>query len=128
MTETASLQLGKIGQIATRAHDLDRAVAFYRVVLGLPFLYRFGSLAFFDCAGTRLLIETPSSPEFDHPGSVLYFTVDDIQAAWETLVARGADIVDQPHIVGKLETVDVWMAFFRDTEGNLLALMAELPR
>ncbi len=128
MTSDTTIRLGHIGQISTRAHDLDRAVAFYRDVLGLPFLYRFGSLAFFDCAGTRLLIETPPSPEFDHPGSVLYFTVDDIQASWAQFMAQGIDAVDQPHIVGKLETVDVWMAFFRDTEGNLLALMSEVER
>lgn len=60
--------MGRIGQIATRALDLDRAVVFYRDVLALPFLYRFGNLACFDCAGTRLLIEVPPSAEFDHPG------------------------------------------------------------
>jgi predicted enzyme related to lactoylglutathione lyase len=120
--------LGHIGQIATRALDLDRAVAFYRDVLGLPFLYRFGSLAFFDCAGTRLLIETPQAPEFDHPGSILYFTVADIQATWAQLMQHGIDVIDPPHIVGKLEQVDVWMGFFRDTEGNTLAIMAEVAR
>jgi predicted enzyme related to lactoylglutathione lyase len=128
MTETPTIQLGRIGQIATRARDLDRAVAFYRDVLGLPFLYRFGQLAFFDCAGTRLLIETPQSSELDHPGSLIYFTVADIQADWARLVARGVDAVAGPHIVGRLEAADVWMAFFRDPEGNTLALMCEVPR
>lgn len=128
MSSESTVRLGQIGQIAMRAHDLDRAVVFYRDVLGLPFLYRFGSLAFFDCAGTRLLIETPQSPEFDHPGSVLYFTVADITQTWQQLVGSGVEAVDPPHIVGQLETVDVWMAFFRDTEGNTLAIMAEVPR
>lgn len=128
MPADTPIRLGRIGQIATRAHDLDRAVAFYRDVLGLPFLYRFGSLAFFDCAGTRLLIETPQSAEFDHPGSILYFTVADIQGTWAQLTADGIDAIDAPHIVGKLDTVDVWMAFFRDTEGNVLALMCEQER
>jgi catechol 2,3-dioxygenase-like lactoylglutathione lyase family enzyme len=122
------IQLGKIGQIATRARDLDRAVAFYRDVLGLPFLYQFGQLAFFDCAGTRLLIETPQAPEFDHPGSILYFTVADIQADWARLSAHGIDALDGPHLVAKLEAVDVWMAFFRDPEGNTLALISEVAR
>ncbi len=126
MAQAPAVGLGPIGQIATRAIDLDRAVAFYRDVLGLPLLYRFGALAFFDCAGTRLLIETPQAPEFDHPGSILYFTVADIQAAYARLQAHQVDIIDAPHIVGRLEQSDVWMTFFRDSEGNTLALMSEV--
>jgi predicted enzyme related to lactoylglutathione lyase len=128
MPETSALRISSIGQIAIRAGDLDRAVAFYRDVLGLPFLYRFGGLAFFDCGGVRLLLSAPEAPEFDHPGSVLYFTVDDLEAGFARLRAAGADLIDEPHIVGKLETADVWMAFFRDSEGNTMALMEERPR
>lgn len=123
-----TIQLGRIGQIATRAHDLDRAVAFYRDVLGLPFLYRFGSLAFFDCDGVRLLIETPPTPDFDHPGSLLYFVSTAIDKDYAQLQQAGVTFVDEPHIVGKLEHTDVWMVFFKDTEGNMLALMEERLR
>jgi predicted enzyme related to lactoylglutathione lyase len=120
--------LSRIGQIAMNAKDLDRAIHFYRDTLGLPFLFRAPpSLAFFDCAGTRLLLDAPEDKEFDHPGSILYFSVDDIGAMHRTLVSRGVVFRKEPHLIAKLPDREVWMAFFDDTEGNTLALMAE-PR
>jgi methylmalonyl-CoA/ethylmalonyl-CoA epimerase len=110
------------------AADLDRAIAFYRDVLGVPFLFRAGGLAFFDCAGTRLMLSTPETGEAQHQGSTLYFTVDDIQAAWQRLGQHQVSLVDQPHLIAQLETVDVWMGFFHDSEGNMLALMSEVAR
>lgn len=75
----AVVGLSQIGQVSMRARDLDRAVTFYRDTLGLPFLFKAPpQLAFFDCAGVRLLLDVPEDKEFDHPGSILYFTVDDI--------------------------------------------------
>src|SRR5688572_27168864 len=73
----STLSLSRIGQIAVRVHDLDRAIPFYRDTLGIPFLFRAGSLAFLDCSGTRLFLGTPEDREFDHPSSTIYFTVDD---------------------------------------------------
>ncbi len=122
---TSVLGLSQIGQIAQTVTDLERATAFYRDRLGLPFLYRFGSLAFFDCAGVRLMLGTPEPGAVERPGSTLYFSVDDIDAVYRTLDERGIDWEDPPHIVGSTGTHDVWMAFFRDGEGNLLALMEE---
>lgn len=120
--------LGPIGQIAMNARDLDRAIAFYRDQLGLPFLFRAPpQLAFFDCAGTRLLLDVAEDKEFDHPGSILYFSVDDIEAMYRTLQSRGVKFRKEPHLIAKLPDREVWMAFFEDTEGNTLALMAE-PR
>jgi predicted enzyme related to lactoylglutathione lyase len=122
----ASGGLSRIGQIAMNARDFDRAVRFYRDTLGLRFLFTAPPhLAFFDCDGVRLLIDLPEDKEFDHPGSVLYFAVDDIRAMYQTLVSRGVAFRDEPHLIARLPDREVWMAFFDDTEGNTLALMSE---
>lgn len=121
-------RLSRIGQVAMRARDLDRAVGFYRDTLGLPFLFTAPpKLAFFDCAGTRLLLDVPEDAEFDHPGSVLYFMVEDIKASHAALAGRGVVFRSEPHLIARLPDREVWMAFFPDTEGNTLALMSE-PR
>lgn len=117
--------LSRLGQISMRAKDLPRAVRFYRDTLGLPFLFEAPpALAFFDCAGVRLMLNTPEG-EFDHPGSVLYFAVEDIHGMHRTLADKGVPFVREPHLVAKLPDRDVWMAFFGDGEGNTLALMEE---
>ena len=78
-------------------HDLDRAVAFYRDVLGMKLLFQVPpKLAFFDCGGVRLMFSLPEDAEFDHPGSILYYKVDDIQATWEALSDHGADLRASP--------------------------------
>ena len=119
-------QLTAIGQIAMVVKDLDRAVAFYRDTLGMRFLFQAPpGLAFFDCAGIRLMIEVPSDSEFDRPGSVLYFTVDDIHRAYADLAGRGVAFRDEPHLVAKMPDHELWMTFFNDGEGNTLALMHE---
>lgn len=123
MTTTAGLS--RLGQVSMRARDLPRAVAFYRDVLGVPFLFEAPPrLAFFDCAGVRLMLSTPE-PGFDHPGSVLYFTVEDIRATHASLVTKGVKFSGEPHLIAKLPDREVWMAFFEDSEGNTLALMSE---
>src|SRR5262245_521648 len=123
-----TIGLSRIGQISMNARDLDRAVGFYRDVLGLRFLFTAPpKLAFFDCDGVRLLLDVPLDKEFDHPGSILYFTVDDIKAMHQTLDSRGVKFRKGPHLIAKLPDREVWMAFFDDTEGNTLALMSE-PR
>jgi methylmalonyl-CoA/ethylmalonyl-CoA epimerase len=119
--------LSRIHQISMRAHDIDRAVRFYRDVLGIPFLFAAPpSLAFFDCAGVRLMLSAPE-PGFDHPGSVLYFAVDDIQQSHATLASRGVVFRTAPHKIATLKDREVWLADFMDTEDNVLALMSE-PR
>ena len=127
-TATASIGVSRIGQIAVNVHDVDRAAAFYRDTLGLPLLFNAGGMAFFDCGGVRLMLARPEKPEFDHPGSILYLTVPDIQSAYQKMAANGAEFVDQPHIVARMPNHDLWMTFFHDTEQNLLALMSEVPR
>ncbi|HTG32130.1 MAG TPA: VOC family protein [Thermoanaerobaculia bacterium] len=122
-----SLSLSQIGQISVIVHDLDRAVAFYRDVLGMKFLFQAPpKLAFFDCGGIRLMLSLPEEAEFDHPGSILYYKVDDIQATWKSLSDHGADLRSEPHLLARMPDHELWMAFFRDTEGNTLALMSEV--
>ncbi len=126
MTESAGL--ARIGQIAMNAKDLDRAIRFYRDTLGIPFLFQAPpGLAFFDCAGVRLLLDKPQDREFDRPGSLLYFAVDDIHEMHARLEARGVTFRGAPHRIARLPDREVWMAFFDDTEGNTLALLSE-PR
>ena len=78
--------IARLGQVAVNVQDVARATAFYRDVLGLPFLFAAGQLAFFDCGGVRLMLDRPEKPEFDHPSSILYFLVPDIQAAHRRLL------------------------------------------
>ena len=125
MTQPSSTQLSTIGQIAMIAKDVARATTFYRESLGMKFLFEFPGLAFFDCGGVRLMISKAEKPEFDHPGSILYFKVNDIEEAHRDLVSRGVEFVDAPHLIAKLPDHELWMAFFKDSEGNTLALMDE---
>jgi len=118
----------RIGQIYVTAHDLDRAVRFYRDTLGLSFLFRVPRMAFFDCGGVRLMLGIPDAPEFDHPASIIYYRVADIAAAHETLVARGVTFRQPPHLVARLAAFDLYLADFTDSEGNALALMSEVAK
>lgn len=108
------------------ARDVGRATAFYRDVLGLRLLFSAGAMAFFDCGGIRLMLGEPSGPEFDHPGSIVYFQVGDIASAHAELSGRGVAFRTAPHLVARMPDHELWMAFFDDSEGNTLALMAEV--
>lgn len=122
---SAAFGLSQIGQIALNVHDLERAIAFYRDKLGIKHLFTVPKMAFFECGGIRLMLGLPEKPEFDHPSSIIYFKVDDIQIAFRTLSQRGVPFEGDPHLVAKMPTHDLWMAFFRDSENNLFALMSE---
>ena len=116
-----------LGQIAINAKDVERATAFYQDSLGLKLLFKApGGLAFFECGGVRLMLDRPEKPEFDHPSSILYFAVPDIQGAHRKLKGSGVHFEDEPHMIARMPTHDLWMTFFHDTEGNLLALMSEV--
>lgn len=122
---TQPVSLGALGQIAMTAHDLARAVPFYRDRLGMRLLFEVPpGLAFFDCDGVRLMLSLPEG-EHNHPGSVLYFRVGDIDQAWSALKDRGVEFIDAPHLIARMPDHELWMAFFRDTEGNTLAIMSE---
>jgi len=121
-----TLQLNRIGQIAVNVHDLDRAVAFYRDVLGMPLAFQAPGMAFFTLGDVRLMLARPEKPEFAHPASILYYPVADIQVAHAALMTAGVKFDMPPHLVARMPDHDLWMAFFRDTEGNPLALMCEV--
>ena len=124
--DASGFGLSQIGQIAISVKDVDTAVAFYRDVLGLKLLFQAPpGLAFFDCGGVRLMLARPEKPEFDHPASTLYFKVADIQQATATLKSRGVRFEEDPHLIAKMPDHELWMAFFRDGEKNLLGLMSE---
>jgi methylmalonyl-CoA/ethylmalonyl-CoA epimerase len=122
----SALHLGQIGQIGITVTDLDRSVAFYRDVLGLKFLFRVPNLAFFDCAGIRLMLGLPEgNGESFHP--ILYFRVDNILGAAEELERRGITFETKPTLVARLEKHDLWLAAFRDPDRNVIELMSEVP-
>jgi catechol 2,3-dioxygenase-like lactoylglutathione lyase family enzyme len=127
-TATLGIGISRVGQIGINVHDVDRAVSFYRDSLGLRLLFIAGGMGFFDCGGLRLMLSRPEKPEFDHPSSVLYFTVPDIQAAYRELIGKGVHFEGEPHLIARMPDHDLWMAFFRDSEENLLALMSEVRR
>ena len=118
--------LGPIGQIARHVSDVGRAVDFYGGVLGLPHLYTFGDLAFFDCSGTRLFLSRPESGAFDPAAqSIIYVRVPDIHAAHDSLTGRGVTFQTPPTMIHRHENgVEEWMALFADPDGSLLAVMA----
>lgn len=129
MTLPSTFGLSAIEQIAINVKDIDRAVAFYRDRLGMKLLFSAPpNLAFFDCDGIRLMLSPPPKPEFDHPSSIIYFKVDDIQQAHTSLAERGVQFEEKPSFVADMGTYDLWLASFRDSENNLLALMGHLPK
>ena len=115
-----------IGQIAITTKDVPRAVAFYRDRLGLDYLFEAGSLAFFACGDVRLMLSMPETPEFDHRSSIVYFRVDDIDAARSELVARGVPFDDEAHLIARMPDHELWMTFFRDPDDNVHGLMSEV--
>lgn len=123
---TPNLGIHSIGQISVRVHDLDNATDFYKNTLGLTLIFKVPNMmSFFDCNGVRIMLAVPTSAEFDHPGSVIYYRVPDIHTAYTALTDSGVSFTHEPHSVGKMGAVDVWMAFFKDPDGNVLAIMSE---
>jgi methylmalonyl-CoA/ethylmalonyl-CoA epimerase len=121
------VQLSAIGQIGVTVHDLDRATEFYRDTLGMNFIFQVpGMMSFFDCGGTRLMLGIPTSAKYDHPSSTIYYRVDDIQQTFAALQAQGVEFTHNPHSVGQMGQIDIWMAFFEDVDKNTLAIMSEV--
>ncbi len=115
--------LTEVGQIAVTVEDVERATAFYRDVLGVPFLFDAPGLAFFDLGGTRLML---SRPEGVGPSaSLLYFRAADIQASYETLVSHGVEFLETPQVVHRTDNYELSIGSFYDSEGNVMAIMHE---
>ncbi len=112
--------LSGISQVSMRALDLDRAISFYSDVLGLDLLSKHDDMAFVLAGSMRIMLALPPSPEFDHPGSVLYFDSRDIAADCEALRSLGVEIVREPFVAHSEDNHEFWLAFFRDSEGNTL--------
>ena len=116
--------LSRVAQVAVTVQDLDRAVACYRDQLGVPLLLHVSNLAIFDCAGMRLMLSPPEG-EFTNNASLLYFAVADVEEAHTVLTERGIEFIDAPHKVADWGAKQLWMAFFRDSERNAMALVEE---
>ena len=116
----------RIGQIAVIVKDVTRATAFYRDTLGLTYLFEAPGMAFFDCGGVRLMLGLPAGEGVDRASSIIYYKVEDIRQAHQTLEERGVVFLSPPHPVAKLPDHELWLADFKDSEGNLLALMCEV--
>jgi methylmalonyl-CoA/ethylmalonyl-CoA epimerase len=127
---TGDVSLGELGQITLTVHDVPQAVAFYEGALGLKRLPipAQPSLAFFDCAGVRLMLSLPEGESTGVGGAVLYFRVRGIQPSYAGLRRQGVAFLGEPHLIARLPDHDLWMAFFRDPSGNLLAIMSEEPK
>jgi predicted enzyme related to lactoylglutathione lyase len=119
----AQLKFGPIAQIARSVQDIKQAEDWYKNTLGLPHLYTFGKLAFFDCNGTRLMLSQESAAV---PESILYLRVADIASAHELLKARGVEFINAPHMIHKhADGTEEWLSMFKDPEGRPLGLMAQ---
>lgn len=123
-----NLATATIGQLSIPVQDFDRGLAFYRDVLGLPFLFAAPpQMAFFQCGDIRVLVGASPAKAAGHAAPALYFRVDDIQAAHSTLAAQGVAFGSPPHAVHKTATSTLWLAEFADPDGNALALMCDVP-
>jgi methylmalonyl-CoA/ethylmalonyl-CoA epimerase len=120
--------LGPLGQIALTVQDLPRATAFYKETLGLPLLFEVPGLAFFNLHGIRLMLSRGEGEPKEPHGTVLYFKTDDLQGGFSTLKDRGVAALGEPHLIAKMPDHELWMAFFRDSEGNAFALMSEVRK
>jgi len=119
--------LTTVGQVFMPVRDLPRAVAFYRDVLGMAYLFEVPNMAFFELDGLRLMLGARENGT-EHPGSILYYKVPDLGVAHGILNDRGVSFELDPTLIADMDDHELWMAFFADTEGNQLALMSEVPK
>lgn len=118
--------LESIGQIALACQDTSRAKVFYRDILGLPLLFEApGGLVFFNCGGVRLMLDPNLRPE-GGCNAILYYKTADLPGTVELFSARGAVFEHPPHLIAKMPDHELWMAFVRDSEGNLIGIMSEV--
>lgn len=116
-----------INQIAISCHDVPRATVFYRDLLGIPFLFESNGIAFLQCGDTRLMLARPEGEGTGQFNSILFFRTDDIVSSTATLAGHGVPIVAQPALIARLPDREVWVASFKDSEGNVMAFQQEIP-
>jgi methylmalonyl-CoA/ethylmalonyl-CoA epimerase len=124
MSAGPQVSLSEIGQIAIVVKDIARATGFYRDKLGMKYLFSAGNLAFFDCGGVRLMLSLPEQEQSGN--SVIYFKVPELAGLRQQMQSRGVHFIDEPHLIARMPDHELWMTFFRDSEGNLLGLMSEV--
>lgn len=118
-----------IGQVAVPVRDVERATAFYRDVLGLPHLFSAPpGLSFLRCGEVRLMLSMPEAEEEEPtPAPLIYYAVEDVEEADRRLRGAGVEVVADPHMVHRTPSAELWMGFYRDTEDNTFATMADVP-
>jgi predicted enzyme related to lactoylglutathione lyase len=122
-----SLANATIAQLMIPVDDFERGTAFYRDVLGIPFLFAAPpQMAFFQCGGVRLLVGVMPAGQTAQRGSAIYFKVDDIRSVHSALSGKGVGFVAEPHVVHRTPKSELWLAEFKDPDGNPLALMSEV--
>lgn len=123
----SEFQIEGIGQVSIRVHDMEAATRFYQDTLGLKLLFQIPNMTFFECNGIQIVLGIAEDPQFDHPSSVFYFIVNNINSAYETLVNRNVQFLGKPHKIAEMGQTATWMAFFHDPDQNVHALMSEVP-
>lgn len=121
------VHLSEIGQVALTVRDTARAKDFYQNTLGMQFLFEAGTMAFFQCGTVRLMVGA-SEKAISNESTILYFRVSDIHTVHAGLQNRGVSIVQEPHLVARMKSHDLWISFLKDPDGNTLALMSEMAR
>jgi DNA-binding CsgD family transcriptional regulator/catechol 2,3-dioxygenase-like lactoylglutathione lyase family enzyme len=120
---STQIKLAAIAQIARSVRDIKQSQDWYGSVLGLPHLYTFGNLAFFDCGGIRLMLEESKGSSAE---SILYLRVADIAAVHEILKSRGVEFINAPHMIHRhADGTEEWLAMFKDPEGRPLGIMEQ---
>ena len=122
-----TVSLEKIGQVAITVDDLARAKDFYQNTLGMKFLFDAGHLAFLQCGDVRLMLTTPEKPQ-PRGGTILYYKVADIHATCAEIKARGATLLEEPHLIARMPDHELWMASLKDPADNILGIMCEVRR
>lgn len=123
-----SVNITSIGQIAVAVSDLESAKRFYLDVLGLDLLFEAPpGLVFFDCGGIRLMVTTQQGEGKDHTTSVIYYKVDDIDLATQAIQSKGVVFEREPQLAAKMPDHELWIGFLRDSDDNLVGIMAERP-
>ena len=127
MPTVPTTALSGLGQIAVTVADVAASTAFYRDVLGLRFLFSAGpNLAFLETGGVRLMLTVPQGHGEAGKNSVLYFRTGELTAAYAAVVSRGARPERPPALTARMPDHELWMAFVRDPDGNLVGLMSEV--
>ena len=123
----AGLHLDNIGQVALTVDDIAQAKDFYQNTLGMKFLFDAGHLAFLQCGSVRIMLTQPEKPG-PRGGTILYYKVDDIHSTCAQIKARGAALLEEPHLIARMPDHDLWMASLNDPGDNILGIMCELRR